>query len=901
MSQNPMNISEAPTKLVDARNIDALEAEILEAMAPASLIGLDIETHDKDRHEGLNRIMKVDEDGRKSKAKKLVFDTRRTTLCGLSIWPLGSLYSYYFNLGHADVHNRIPFERVQRILSARKVGAYWVIHNAAFENVMLKTTVGYTVEDYVCSMQLAVSHHGPDEYRIEDLVRAEFPEMINLFKKAQKVFIDWDGKSEMTPAQADILSSLTSKDSDAPHSYPGAIDTISPGYGLKRLVYNLFGHKMATFEDTLGDAVTMGDLTGEQVSAYGGGDAFWCTQVFMHLVNDIRDTRPLLWKTFREQEMPCVQLFADMQRTGWKIDINAIHKRKITEREELATALRELRKQVRTFLPFPPTPHEGLTKHDATSYGKRGGKNRTKIEAWANKKDSSNALIEIERTSGSMIKSIGVTPPADAVNFTYWEIVRVLIYDLLREKVMLSHGKVQSDSDHRGAMRAKLMKRMVQGGEDTTRHMAVLEQLSIISQKEQGNKLYIQPHLDLTDPETGKVYPITSSKLATRRMSMESPSGQHLAKHTPLVWIRSYYNPDEEFGDDEVLVSSDWSSIELVGVAERSKGRAMKEIFGTLPYKDMHTATAADILGVMIPEMTQELFGKLGKMTAEEIDAINPLILRQTSGVKMEPGAAKKYWRTECGKVANFNYWYSGFLSSIGENLGWSMEQTQEATERYRARFPDEEQWRVSVIENTRRLGYVELPDYHRRYRFEATEAWWDIMMTKIGPTINSRGMENFAKYVLRKIQKRAANQAVNYEIQGLCAALMKRAASKLHAISKREKFFRIKGLIHDEIVSSVKLRMVPEYARIARDCMTKGHEELFPTLPLNCSTSVGISFAPYHPVKFPSGQIELDEAPSVPWLPTEWHGKPLPPEGVTKVLDYLQEQKEKIRGGVAG
>jgi hypothetical protein len=50
---------------------------------------------------------------------------------------------------------------------------------------------------------------------------------------------------------------------------------------------------------------------------------------------------------------------------------------------------------------------------------------------------------------------------------------------------------------------------------------------------------------------------------------------------------------------------------------------------------------------------------------------------------------------TPVGKGANFNYWYSGSLSTVGMNLGWSPDEMWEAVDRYRSRFPLAEAWRV--------------------------------------------------------------------------------------------------------------------------------------------------------------------------------------------------------------
>ena len=95
------------TLLVDARNWAEVEPLLAQKMLTYKMIGLDIETHDADRHDGLNRAMKVNEDGKKSASKKLLFDSNRTTVTGLSLYfdQDPENVAYYLNLAHADVQN----------------------------------------------------------------------------------------------------------------------------------------------------------------------------------------------------------------------------------------------------------------------------------------------------------------------------------------------------------------------------------------------------------------------------------------------------------------------------------------------------------------------------------------------------------------------------------------------------------------------------------------------------------------------------------------------------------------------------------------------------------------------------------------------------------------------------
>ena len=92
--------------LVDKTNWQTLKDQILNIVSTTQLMGFDIETHDEDRHEGLNALMKIDDEGHRH-GQKLIFDTNRTTVTGFSIYPDDTDTAYYFNLAQADVQRLV--------------------------------------------------------------------------------------------------------------------------------------------------------------------------------------------------------------------------------------------------------------------------------------------------------------------------------------------------------------------------------------------------------------------------------------------------------------------------------------------------------------------------------------------------------------------------------------------------------------------------------------------------------------------------------------------------------------------------------------------------------------------------------------------------------------------------
>ena len=76
------------TLLIDKNNFDILAPIIIDNIKLSSFIGLDTETHDDNRHDGLMSYCGYDPVTRKkSAASKLVFDIRRTIMTGFSIFP----------------------------------------------------------------------------------------------------------------------------------------------------------------------------------------------------------------------------------------------------------------------------------------------------------------------------------------------------------------------------------------------------------------------------------------------------------------------------------------------------------------------------------------------------------------------------------------------------------------------------------------------------------------------------------------------------------------------------------------------------------------------------------------------------------------------------------------------
>jgi hypothetical protein len=303
--------------LIDAHNFDAVAPQIIDQVQAADFVGLDVETEDSRRHEGLNQYCKYNpETGIKAKNTKLVFDMRRTTMTGFSLCTEGN-QPIYVNLNHKDFENRVPFDKAYKLLEAKKPDAHWVAHNAPFELTVFKSCYGIDLEKIICTMQMCVSAYGPHEYPHDRWMDAETGAISQLLPKIHQLTANGFDPNKMSPELSDIVYKIIAKESDAAHSWNGYVDELTYGYGLKDAVKSHLGHQMTTFEQVLNGKPHMGELTGAEAAQYGGEDAYWVLPLFRHLLAYMAQVSPGAIDAFFKQENPMIHvLLADLGRTG---------------------------------------------------------------------------------------------------------------------------------------------------------------------------------------------------------------------------------------------------------------------------------------------------------------------------------------------------------------------------------------------------------------------------------------------------------------------------------------------------------------------------------------------------------------------------------------------------------
>jgi DNA polymerase I-like protein with 3'-5' exonuclease and polymerase domains len=856
------------TILVDSRNWASIKDRVRAEISAAGLAGLDIETEDSRRHEGLNRLMQVDDEGHKSSTKKLLFDTNRTTITGFSVYADDSDTAYYINLAHADVENRVPWTLARELLDCKRPEASWVCHNAPFELTMFRKCLGLKLDKVICTMQLAVTAFNDDTYSREDFIKPGLGGIERLMPQIIRAFATFqgNGSNDMDDKQSDLFFKVVAKESKAEHSWIGYMKTMTWTFGLKKLSKRFLGYTQTTFEEVLNGRAHMGQLTGEEVAEYGADDAWVCMHLFHELLAYLAQTNAKAIPTFFSQENPMIHVYSDVWADGVRIDIKQVLARQLVSRKQYARTLAELKAEVRKMLPFPQDVHEKLVKYDPKGYGKEGTAERYRhqVETWAKMADAPNAFEQIYQTKNPLGKQWGAElnrKESKGLSINYYQVKRCILLDLCRCSFQLNDGKPASDADAIDTMEERWKKKGDGGERGPAAYEPVLKIIELykkLAKIEQVNKLFINSYLNLTDPDTGKVYPTLNSLLNSRRMALATPNLSQLPKYDENAFVRSFFLADE---DDHIIISADWASIELVLIGDRSGDPGFAAVFGQLPFGDLHSETAA--------------------------------FLQDLSVLDFKQRPTYKEERRDLGKVPNFGYWYSGALGQAAKAMNWGSEKMWEATDKYRQRFPVAEAWRVGVIQKTRETGIVHLPDGHTRIRYESTYDWAQQMRAKWAR--HGDIALKFGEQVIKKIQTRSGNQAVNSEIQGTCATLAKRAILRIREkVAQMDLRARFMFPVHDELVFSVHKYDALPFIRILRQAMCEGHEDIVTRLKLDCAVAVGFNYLGWDAETNPTGQIELDECSKLPIFGKEKWGTKLDESDYTAVIDYLYAVRAK-------
>lgn len=171
----------------------------------------------------------------------------------------------------------------------------------------------------------------------------------------------------------------------------------------------------------------------------------------------------------------------------------------------------------------------------------------------------------------------------------------------------------------------------------------------------------------MINKKTGRVHTSYAQAVAvTGRLSSNNPNLQNIPVRTERGReIRKAFIPRDK---DHILVSADYSQIELRIVAAISGDKNMCEAFRT--GKDIHTATAAKVFGVAEKDVTKEMRYK--------------------------------------AKSVNFGIIYGQGAFGLAENLGISRTEAKEIIDNYKTQFPNIQKYMDDTIHFAQENGYVQ-------------------------------------------------------------------------------------------------------------------------------------------------------------------------------------------------
>lgn len=269
---------------------------------------------------------------------------------------------------------------------------------------------------------------------------------------------------------------------------------------------------------------------------------------------------------------------------------------------------------------------------------------------------------------------------------------------------------------------------------------------------------YIEGLSALIDPYTSRVHTsFNQAVTATGRLSSTEPNLQNIPiRMEEGRRIRRAFLPSPE----KLLLSADYSQIELRVLAHFAGDKVMIEAFNE--EQDIHLRTAAEVFGVPMNAVTQEM--------------------------------------RHAAKAVNFGIVYGISDFGLSRDLGISRAEAKQYIDSYFARYHGVKEYLEQVVEEAKKNGYVTTLLNRRRYL----------------PDIRSRNFH------LRSFAERTA---MNTPIQGSAADIIKLAMLKLHQeLQENEPGAEIILQVHDELILDVPAKRVEEVGALVNEIMCKAY-----------------------------------------------------------------------------
>jgi DNA polymerase-1 len=282
-----------------------------------------------------------------------------------------------------------------------------------------------------------------------------------------------------------------------------------------------------------------------------------------------------------------------------------------------------------------------------------------------------------------------------------------------------------------------------QTGEDVLLSLAaksdIVRDILDYRQLQKLKSTYVDALPTMVNPKTGRVHTSYNQAVAaTGRLSSTNPNLQNIPIKTERGReVRKAFIPRDS---GHTIVSADYSQIELRIIAEISKDANMMEAF--VKNLDIHTATAANVYGISLEEVSSE--------------------------------------QRRNAKAVNFGIIYGQSAFGLSQSLGIPRKEAAEIIDNYFTQFPGIKNYMSDTMNFARENGYVCTLMGRRRYLRDINSA--------------NQTVRGFAE-----------RNAINAPIQGSAADMIKIAMINIHREFKaRNLDARMTMQVHDELVFDV-------------------------------------------------------------------------------------------------
>lgn len=282
-----------------------------------------------------------------------------------------------------------------------------------------------------------------------------------------------------------------------------------------------------------------------------------------------------------------------------------------------------------------------------------------------------------------------------------------------------------------------------QTGEDVLLSLAaksdIVRDILDFRQLQKLKSTYVDALPLMVNPKTGRVHTSYNQAVAaTGRLSSVNPNLQNIPIRTERGReVRKAFIPRD---NGHSIISADYSQIELRIIAEISKDPNMMQAF--VDNLDIHTATAANVYGIALDEVTSE--------------------------------------QRRNAKAVNFGIIYGQSAFGLSQSLGIPRKEAADIIEQYFAQFVGIKQYMSDTMNFARENGYVCTLMGRRRYLRDINSA-----------NATVRGF--------------AERNAINAPIQGSAADMIKIAMINIHREFKAQNLeARMTMQVHDELVFDV-------------------------------------------------------------------------------------------------